>query len=301
VTDLFEGFTFTTGAVRSSHLAYLIGTKPNLVEQRIAHSRCFSRNRGNWGANNLNWMACSATVSRDPERFWVLGTEGQILVVGGGQILEESPIADGEDSPVRRGPLREMRAINGRFLVAVGTLRQAYLREAKDRWRCIDHSMREKGVDLTNKCLESVDGLNDSEIYAVGWDGEIWHFDGQSWSQTSSPTNLALYKVRCATDGWTYACGQVGTIVRGRGQKWEVIEQDETKEDFWGMECFNGKVYLSTMHRVFELDASGLRKVDFGEDPPLSCYHLSGADGVLWSIGSRDVLEFNGDKWSRIR
>ncbi len=299
--DLFEGFTFTTGAVRSSYLGYLLGTKPSLVEQRITHSRCFSRNRGNWGASNLQWMACSATVSREPDRFWALGTEGQILVVGGGEIVEEAPITDAHGDPARRGPLREIRAVCGRNLYAVGTVRQAYVRQGRDRWQCIDQTTRTAGTDLSNKCFESIDGFSDSEIYAVGWDGEIWQFDGQSWFQISSPTNLALYKVRCGGDGWAYACGQVGTLLRGRGKKWEAIEHSAAKEDFWGMEWFKGKLYLSTMHFVFELNGNDLERVDHGEDPPLTCYHLSAADGLLWSIGGRDVLEFNGHQWSRIR
>ena len=299
--DLFEGFTFTTGAVRSAHLGYLVGTKPTLVEKRIPHSRCFSRNRGSWGASDLMWMACSATVSRYPERLWVLGTEGQIFVVGGGNVAEESPVRDGDNTPARRGPLREIRAINGRSLYAVGTVRQVYVRETRDRWRCIDQTARASGTDPTRTCFESIDGFSDSEIYTVGWDGELWQFDSRTWTQISSPTNLALYKIRCVEDGWAYACGQVGTILRGRGSTWEVIEQDVTREDFWGMEWFEGRLYLSTMHSIYELDANGLRRVDYGDDPPLSCYHLSAAGGLLWSIGGRDVLEFNGREWSRIR
>jgi hypothetical protein len=240
-------------------------------------------------------------VTREPERFWALGTGGQLLVVGGGQIKEEAPISDGVDSPLRRGPLREIRAVAGQWLYAVGTLRQAYVREGLERWRCIDHALRIPGADLTKTCFESVDGFSNSEIYAVGWEGEIRRFDGQRWSQIHSPTNLALYKVRCCSDGWAYACGQVGTVLRGRGENWEVIEHDATKNDFWGMEWFDGKLYLSTMNLLFQLDAEGLRRVDHGEDPPLSCYHLSAAGGLLWSIGARDVVEFNGREWSRIR
>lgn len=250
---------------------------------------------------NLEWLACSATVTREPDRFWALGTEGQILTVGGGQVKEERPISDGEDSPSRRGPLREIRAVAGQWLYAVGTLRQAYRRESPDHWQCIDHSLRDVSADLTQTCLESIDGFSKSDIYAVGWEGEIWRYDGERWSEVLSPTNLALYKVRCGGDGWAYACGQVGTLLRGRGDRWEVIEHDATRSDFWGMEWFKGKLYLCTMQLVFQLDENGLRRVDFGDDPPLSCYHLSAADDRLWSIGAGDVLEFNGFEWSRVR
>ncbi|MNG31651.1 hypothetical protein D3C84_1174960 [compost metagenome] len=54
------------------------------------------------------------------------------------------------------------------------------------------------------------------------------------------------------------------------------------------------------MHGLFTLDQDKLLAVDFGEDSPNSCYHLSAADGVLWSIGGKDIMAFDGNNWTRI-
>lgn len=201
--------------------------------------------------------------------------------------------------PKKRGPLREIRGIAKGRAYAVGTCRQAYLREDEDQWRCIDQSAQVGDTPITDTSFESIDGFSEQEIYTVGWEGEIWQYDGARFTQQNSPTNLALYKVRCAPDGFAYACGQLGTLLRGRNDQWEMIEHESTEEDLWGMEVFDGQLYVSSTHFVYRLEDGKLKPVDFGDDVPLTCYHLSAADGIMWSIGPKDVMQFDGSTWTR--
>ncbi|MCY1299630.1 hypothetical protein D9M69_462900 [compost metagenome] len=297
----FNGLSISTGAVRYSYLGYLLLTQDDLVVEGVPHSMLFTLNRGNWGAQNLQWMACSGSVIHVPnERFLALGEEGFVWAIGGGESKEEDPVGDGELSPETRGPLREIRGICRGKAYAVGTCRQAYVRDESNVWRCIDQTAQTAVADITNTSFESIDGFSEQEIYTVGWEGEIWQYDGTRFVQIESPTNLALYKVRCGADGYVYACGQLGILLRGRGNKWEVIDHESTVEDLWGMEYFNEKLYVSSTHFVYALENGKLERVDFGEDIPGTCYHLSAADGIMWSIGAKDVMEFNGEAWKRI-
>lgn len=296
-----QGYSITSGTVRYSDLAYLLATNDQVIAEGHTSSLILDFDMGNWAAGAVKWLACSGTVCHVPaERFIVLGTDGSINVSGGGEVKEEPPIRPAGIDPRKRGPLREIRGIaNGRAYV-VGTCRQAYVRDDEGQWRCIDQSAQGGDVDITDTSFESIDGFDEQEIYIVGWEGEIWTYDGATFTQLTSPTNLALYKVRCAPDGFVYACGQLGTLLRGRGDQWEVIEHDSTTEDLWGMEVFNGEVYVSSTHFVYRLVDGKLKAVDFGDDVPGSCYHLSAADGIMWSIGPKDVMEFNGSTWKRI-
>lgn len=297
----FKGLSISTGAVRYSYLGYLLLTQDDLVAEDVPHSMLFTLNRGNLGAQNLQWMACSGSVVHVPsERFLVLGEEGFIWAIGGGESREEALVGDGELSPEVRGPLREIREIGSGKAYAVGTCRQAYVRDDADSWRCIDQTAQGGGTDITDTSFESIDGYSEDEVYAVGWEGEIWQYDGSRFTQINSPTNLALYKVRCCADDYTYACGQLGILLRGRGDQWEIIDHESTTEDLWGMEYFNGKLYISSTHFVYTLENEKLELVDFGDDIPGTCYHLSAADGIMWSIGAKDVMEFNGAEWNRV-
>jgi hypothetical protein len=296
----FRGLSIGTGVVRYSDLSYLITTNDISISEGYTGSILFGLDRGTWGAGTVPWLACSGTVCHKPaERYLVLGTDGSVRASGGGSIKEESSIASCGTDPKKRGPLREIRGIAKGRAYAVGACRQAYVREGEDQWRCIDQSAQVGDTPITDTSFESIDGFSEQEIYTVGWEGEIWRYDGDLFTQQNSPTNLALYKVRCAPDGYVYACGQLGTLLRGRNEQWEMIEHDSTDEDLWGMEVFDGQVYVSSTHFVYRLEGDKLKPVDFGDDVPRTCYHLSAADGIMWSIGPKDVMQFDGSNWTR--
>lgn len=295
----FSGLSITTGVVRRSDLCYFIATHDAAISEGYADSILFTLYLGTVYAGTVPWLACSGSVCQVPaERFLMLGTDGSVEASGGGTKNEESIATCGVD-PKKRGPLREIRGIAKGRAYAVGTCRQAYLREGEDQWRCIDQSAQVGDTPITDTSFESIDGFSEQEIYTVGWEGEIWQYDGALFTQRNSPTNLALYKVRCAPDGFVYACGQLGTLLRGRDDQWEIIEHESTREDLWGMEVFDGQVYVSSTHFVYRLGDGKLTPVDFGDDVPQTCYHLSAADGIMWSIGPKDVMQFDGSSWTR--
>ena len=296
----FSGLSIGTGVVRYSDLSYLITTNDLSISEGYTGSILYTLDRGTWYSGTVPWLACSGTVCHVPaERYLALGTDGSVRASGGGAVKEEPPIANCGVDPTKRGPLREIRGIAKGRAYAVGTCRQAYVRDGEDQWRCIDQSAQVGDTPIADTSFESIDGFSEQEIYTVGWEGEIWKYDGAVFTQQNSPTNLALYKVRCAQDGFAYACGQLGTLLRGRNDQWEVIEHDSTREDLWGMEYFQGQLYVSSTHFVYRLEGDTLKPVDFGDDAPGTCYHLSAADGIMWSIGPKDVMEFDGSNWTR--
>ena len=137
----FKGFSIFTGVVRYNDLSYLLATMDALVKQEIPHTRIYTLDSGSWGGEDLDWTAISASVCYIPEeRFIAISPLGRVQVIGGGQIIEEQPIGDGEDSPKTRGPLREIRGVAKGRAYAVGTCRQAYRRDSIGKWICIDRS-----------------------------------------------------------------------------------------------------------------------------------------------------------------
>lgn len=297
----FNGYSVFTGVVRYGDLSYLLATYDDDVKDEIPHTRIYTLDAGKWGGEDLDWSAISASVCYSPEeRFITISPLGRVHILGGGENMEEPSIKDKNFTPKKRGPLREVRGIAAGRAYAVGTCRQAYRRDAPGKWVCIDQGAQASAKDNVETCFESIDGFSETDIYTVGWEGEIWHYDGKKWKEIDSPTNLTLFNVKCGTDGNIYACGQMGTLLRGRGEEWSSIEHDATEDNLRDLEWYDGSLYVSSMKNIFKLVDNQLHKVELGKDVPSTCHHLNARDGIMWSIGAKDVMSFDGKKWTRI-
>ena len=296
-----EGFSLLSGVVSYSDLGFLIATKDSLTEKEIPHTRILQYDRGQWGGWDLDWFARSITICGFPERrLLTMSDMGTVKVIGGGNESEEL-IKDTQHSPDQIGPLVEIHSLQLGKAYAVGTCRQVYRREGPNQWIRIDRDLWKIKENITEKCFHSIDGFSENEIYTVGWDGEIWLFNGELWEEIQSPTNLALYKILCAEDGYAYIVGQSGIILKGRLKEWEIIDQSQTSEDFWGLAWLNNKLFISSLNNIYELNGSVFGMVNTGDGKrPKTTYHLSAADGILWSIGKKDLFQFDGATWREL-
>jgi len=283
--------SFRTGVVRSSSVSYVLSEDSDIMDEGAAHTVLLTWKNGKWLRHVVDWIANSVCVRQTPiEQVVMIGEDGEFLVGGGGGNLIEGEIPLDEGG--KRGPLRSVRAIEG-VPYAVGMGGVVFRQDKPDFWVRID-----KGIPKSQH-LESIAGFSSDDIYAVGRKGVVWHFDKGKWHRIVSPTNVILTSVCCADDGNVYACGLNGTLIKGRGNDWQVIEQQDVDLDIWDVEWFKGKLYISTMMCVYELEGENLKYV-FDKNQPKTTYHLSSSDEVMWSIGGRDIMEFDGKCWNRI-
>jgi hypothetical protein len=63
-----------------------------------------------------------------------------------------------------------------------------------------------------------VHGRGRLDVYAVGLDGVILHFDGLVWRQRDSGVLSSLEGVWCAADGQTVAVGSGGLVLNNSGE-----------------------------------------------------------------------------------
>jgi len=93
--------------------------------------------------------------------------------------------------------------------------------------------------------LYGVWGSAADDIYAVGANGCIVHFDGVAWSAQASPTAQTLRAVWGSGYDDVYAVGDAGTVLHFDGDAWTVIDTIPTAEDLhsiWGSSDFS--VYI---------------------------------------------------------
>ncbi|MEN0107037.1 MAG: hypothetical protein AAGC84_11510 [Pseudomonas sp.] len=294
------GYRFTSGALRSAQMAYVMCIDPGLDEEKLPHTVLDvwdTDEAEDWAtAKILRWNACSTCVAQTPKRQSVtIGEHGHVFVFGSGDNHEESITLPGGTLNL----LREVRCIDGEAY-ACAMDRQVFRRLGQDHWQAIHGTMPEQPADDPVFGFESIHGFASDDIYAVGWHGEIWQFNGKQWRRCTSPTNVILTRVFCADDGLVYIAGQQGVLLRGRDDSWEVIDHEDTEADLWDLQWFDGALYISTMYSIFRLHGEHLELVDCGDATPGSCYHLDSADGILWSIGADDIVQFDGHTWTRI-
>jgi hypothetical protein len=279
------------GAARFKDLLYVAIRQRNLVKEEVNHSRFIGYYRGEWlKAADKNWTSVAICVAKKPaEKVVAVSENGEVMTYVSQTITDEVI----QPRPV---VLRGMSVVEG-YPIACGMNRQVYKRTAENSWVPM-HAPAPEGDRPSG--FEDIAGLRLDEIYAVGWNGEIWQWNGKAWRNRNSPTNVILTGLYCVADGQVYICGQEGTLIRGRNNSWDLIDTGEITADFWNVHWFNDTLYISTMSKLYQVRGTEVSAVDFGADAPQTCYWLTDADGVMWSLGSDDIFSFDGKKWTRI-
>lgn len=198
-----------------------------------------------------------------------------------------------------KGNLRRLAAVDGKFL-ACGMDRTALRRTKTGLWTSFGPGPLKEDPEVVG--FEDIDGYSATELYAVGWGGEIWWYDGKKWRRVDSPTSAILTSMTCAPDGMVYVVGHDGVMLRGRQDQWELIETGRA-ENLKDVAHLNAKIYVCTDFALFTLQESGLvAETDFAPagDRPATCLHLLESSGELVSLGTKDVFVKRDAAWQRL-
>jgi len=291
--------SFLSGFVQSREIARVVATIDQLSDAGAERSWLMKWSKADekWVRFVVQWTATHISVLMNNGAYvYATGPKGKVAVLTPTGSSEEV-IDASDDGPFSRGPLRDLRAIQGRLYVC-GMARQVYRREGPNQW-----TRRDEGVVLPKGIarvvgFNAIDGLSEEDIYAVGFAGEIWQCKGSRWHQLDSPTNAVLHCVRAVRQDLIYAAGQKGILLRGNGDEWGQIEQTATAKDFWGMEWFKDSLFVCSDEAVYVLRDDGqLENVSQGK--LATCGHLHANDDVMWSFGTKQVAwTENGVDWT---
>jgi hypothetical protein len=278
---------------------YVCAHSPELEKRAVSITEVL-RWTGHWSGYRIEWSANAISAVEKPELCVIaMGGNGEIHIATPTGFAEEQ-VDSSTEGPGSRGMLRDLRYIGGHFYVA-GMGRQVYRREGSNRWVRCDAGVVIPAKDAVIAGFNSIDGFSEQQIYAVGWGGEIWLFDGRAWSAVDSPTNMKLERVICVAPDTVYACGQSGLLLKGIRDKWEIVDHGGPRDQFWGMEWFQDKLWLATDDAVYCLQADNeLKRVDFGpSDGAITCGWLHSGRGSLWSVGEEHLLSTtDGVRWT---
>jgi hypothetical protein len=242
---------------------------------------------------SLPWKVVSMTHARNAGALltYVLGEDGQTLVIEKEKVWENS-IAKSPEFAKGRGPLRKVRAIK-ETPVAVGMDRQVFAL-SDGTWSNISAP----GTKATVSGFEAVAGASLKDMYCAGWDGEIWHRFDDQWNQVDSPTDILITDI-VLVDGKIYGCGLAGLILRGSESTWETLDQGRFKFDLYSIAAFENRIFVASLHGVYELKDDVLYDVDFGADFPKSAHTLCTVEGGMAAIGAKDLFLLD-KQWRRL-
>lgn len=291
------GYRYRGGAVRLNDLCYVLCIDPGLQEDGLPHTSFYAYDCGLWGMYEIGRFNAHAlcVVQTPKQQAIALGECGTVRVMGNNDDYDERISVPG----VSLSTLRGINCIGG-YAYVCGMDRQVFKRLAPGEWVALHGDMPEQPADDLVFGFEAIHGVSESDLYAVGWHGEIWQGDGERWQRCISPVHSILSDVHCAGDGWAYACGQHGVLLKGRAGLWTAIPHGLQDTDFWSLNWFQGQLYVASLQGIHVLEGDALALVDTGDVTPSSCYRLSSADGLLWSVGADDILAFDGVTWSRV-
>lgn len=296
--------TFKTGFVQDRDTIWVVNQIDEIAEaggDDSALSRVTLSTNARAGLD-VEWGGVRAALGAQLP-ILMLGIGGEIIEVtpGSGRPHPESKIDDGPEGPQFRGPMRDIRWIGSHFFAA-GMARQVYRRDTPGSWSRVDAGTVLPLGTKTVGGFNSIDGLSEDDIFAVGFGGEIWRRQKGKWRKLDSPSNVVLSRVRVVRPDLIYAVGQQGVLLEGRGDAWKIIEQAATSDDFWGLEWFREQLYIASEDCIYLLTAAGdLQEVDTGEsEEDRTHYDLHANDGILLSVGQKTLLWTDGVTWHEV-
>lgn len=277
-------------------------TRADMLKRDMTFCRFFTCNNGQWGRgrDDFDFDCVSITYlieeRSDYKAWWLLGKNGEAVEIKGG-VPRIEHIPDAGLTRVERpyGYVSAIKTIAGELYVC-GDGRQVYKRTGGS-WQSIAGNMltREAGTGFFD-----IDGVSSSCLYAVGWHGAIYFYDGKQWLQDDSPTSAHLAAVRTLAPDDVWIAGDKGVVLHGSFNRWQIIQSDELQGNWYSIEAFNGDIYLAANQSLARVEGNSIVPVDVGLNRAISTHRLHAKDGLLWSIGEKDILVFDGTKWQEV-
>jgi hypothetical protein len=158
-----------------------------------------------------------------------------------------------------------------------------------------ESSFKNSGITFN---LNGIWGSSGTDVFAVGDNGIILHYNGSKWSQMDSGTATDLLSVWGSSASDIYTAGDDGFIFHYNGSVWSKLDNpiSYTIYDIWGSSKTD--IFFSGP-RIYHYDGSGWLNMydDFwGFD---KIWGSSGTD-VFAVRGSSKIIHYDGNMWSEM-
>lgn len=306
--DVFSGFDIIDAAIQDKNIVHLCAKKTmsheeashlwdSDIETRIIALYLHLPVDENCGYEELSGMGYPVLgVSRHPFPIPLamisskMSKDGDIWPRGSGINGPLESIAPNAYPGTSR-----LKCING-FTYSVGIGRKLYKRVGAGKWVPFNEGFPKEEC-TTKMGFADIDAFSESDMYAVGGHGDVWHFNGTRWKQMGFPTNVQLGTVTCAGDGNVYISGEGGSLWVGEKSTWKQIYQGGSSILWNDILWFQDKLWLASDYQFRQLKGKALEEVVHEGEKVYMNGHMDAHDGLLVVAGSEMVRSFDGNAW----
>lgn len=316
--EYFRGFHFVDCAVRSRSIIYLLGRQEYELEEgdsdpdesevvkRFSNIFLDRPESERYGCTDLTgFRITNIEVSQVPQPHAVaVDYKADVFARAKGLTgLEDRVPFDDETGP-QRGGIRRLRSVDG-HVYGAGGRRSVCRREGPNHWVPLwDKSLPlpkvKRKVDENDYGFDDIHGFSANDLYAVGGEGDVWHYDGKRWKQIPFPSNMDLYNVCCGGDGQVYIGGRSGAVFRGRENRWEKIHDGGLSLRLKDMEWYQDRVWCTNDYGVWTIKDGKFEDAGL----PLAIGNCAGrlavGDGVMVLAGMYGAAMYDGQEWQML-
>lgn len=273
-----------------------------------------------WWHGDKDWrvtaLGCFYSASEQLDDVALLSEEGHVEFYGEHQPRVEKIPGAGiwSEDAVNWGYEADIQQI-GEHLYVCGYRGQVYKRRGPNDWVHMDEGLLQPPgtPQAENIALSAINGPHENAIYAVGYQHAEWlpargfFWNGSAWRRLELPEvaeRLTNLYIESETRIWM--CGSNGTVLLGNAQDgFQSLSTVEDNQLFLSLCKYRDIIFLGSNLGLFAYDpadhGAGIRKVVTGLKPEIQDANIVDAvDQVLWSIGPKDIVRYDGEKWERI-
>ncbi|XKM12502.1 hypothetical protein RCS94_05630 [Orbaceae bacterium ac157xtp] len=246
-----------------------------------------------WGAATYEGMdkLISVTTTIPLSQYIGIDMGGQVYVLGSGVECLEDDIP-GEHT------IFGARTIGGKAYVTGGG-RYVARRINPNVWEILRKGIKKptREEHLYTAGFDCVDGFSETDIYAGGGKGDLWHFNGETWKQISFPNSIYIESICCGGDGYVYIGAQSGMVFKGRDQQWVTISQGGLSLPFRQMVWYQDRIWATSDYGVWHIYNDEVITAELPDEVRMCSGYICCNDKTLVIAGLYGAARLENGKW----